>query len=582
MDLNINIIIKKYAIKNAKEYEKADKVSVLNKVISIIKINKLNCDFSILKKEVDKTVEDINKLNKDEIESEYIKYNKEFEKEYEEKLKQSVPKFILEGAVENNFATRFPPEPNGYLHLGHAKQIFLEQEFVKIYKGKFFLYFDDTNPEKEKQEYIDNIKNDLKWLGIKFDKEYYASDFINEIYEFAKQLIKNKRAYACTCKLDIIRYNRFNGIECEHRKNKTELNLKIFEDMLKGKYNEGECIIRFTGDLKSQNTTLRDPTLLRIKKFPHYRQKNKYIVWPTYDLNTPVLDSINGVTDTIRGKEYELRDELYKKILEALNLRIPRTHLESRLSIKNNTTSKRELNKLIDEKLILSYSDPRLVTIAGLRNRGIQPEAIKKFSLRFGMSKTDSIMDISLLLDENKKLIDPYAKRLFFVENPIKLIINNFNSENIKLKIKLHPNKNLGIKEIEIKNNIFYVSKNDALKLKNNEIIYLKDFHNIIIKQINENKIYADLINNNNNKDIKYKIIQWVSDKNYINIKVIIPKDLLKNNKFNNNSLEIDKGFAENYILKLNKKEIIQFERFGFCILNNKDNNEFEFIFISN
>ncbi len=580
MDLNINRIIKKYTIKNAKEYKKADAISVLNKVISIIKINKLDYDFFILKKEVNKTVEAINKLDRNEIEKEYIEYNKEFKEEYEKKAKQSVPKFILEGAIENNFATRFPPEPNGYLHLGHAKQIFLEQEFIKIYKGKFFLFFDDTNPEKEKQEYIDNIKKDLKWLGIKFDREYYASDFINEIYTFARQLIKNKKAYACTCKLDIIKYNRFNGIECEHRKNEIKFNLEIFEDMLKGKYNEGECIIRFSGDLKSQNTTLRDPTLLRIKKFPHYRQKNKYIVWPTYDLNTPILDSINGVTDTIRGKEYELRDELYKKILKALNLRVPRTHLESRLTIKNNTTSKRELNALINEKLILSYSDPRLVTIAGLRSRGIQPEAIKIFSLRFGMSKTDSIVDISLLLDENKKLIDSYAKRLFFVANPIKLIINNFNSNEIKLKIKLHPNKNLGFREIEIKDNIFYISKNDALKLKTNEIIYLKDFHNIIVKQINKNEIYTDLIDNNKNR--KYKTIQWVSNNNYININVIIPKDLLKNNKFNSESLEIENGFAEKYILKLNKKNIVQFERFGFCILNNNDNNKFEFIFISN
>ena len=387
-------LIRKYAVKNAIHYGKARAGNVLGKVVSNVPKGQLD----ELKIVVNKTVEEVNALSKAQLVEEYRPYEAEFEERHEKLVKAtSKPRMILVGAVDGKFATRFPPEPSGYMYLGHAKPAFLEQEFARIYHGKLFLYFDDTNPEKEKQEYVDAIKRDLEWLGIKFDREYYASDSMEQMYECARKLISLGKAYACKCTVEQTKKDRFDGTECVHRANKPDENLREFEMMLADKYEEGSISLRFKGDMKSQNTALRDPTIFRIKKAAHYRQGTKYAVWPTYDFNTPINDSINGITDAIRSKEYELRDALGDMILDALSMRKPRVHSEARLTIKGQPTHKRYIRKLIDEGSIKGYDDPRLVTITALRRRGIQPGAIREFVLGFGMSKMDSVVGIDFL-----------------------------------------------------------------------------------------------------------------------------------------------------------------------------------------
>ncbi|MFP3289176.1 MAG: glutamate--tRNA ligase [Candidatus Micrarchaeota archaeon] len=558
-------IIRKLAIKNAMDYGKADYKAVLSKAIAKVPGAKEN--IQELSKLVNEIVSEINALPKEKIEEEYSKYSEEFEQEEKKKIEESKPKLVLPGATPGNFATRFPPEPSGYMHIGHAKVAFLEREFANIYNGKLFLYFDDTNPEKEKQEYVDAFKKDLEWLGIKFDDEYYASDNLEKIYEFARKLIKKGKAYVCTCDPETIRRNRFNGVECVHRKQSIEENLALFEDMLKGKFEEGEAVLRFLGDMQSKNTTMRDPTLIRIKKTPHYRQGSKYILWPTYDFNTPIMDSIHGVTDVIRSKEYELRTELDLAILDALELRKPRIHHEARLVIKDVPTQKRVINKLIKDGIVSGFDDPRLVTIAALRRRGITPEAIKKFVLRFGMSRVESTMDINMLLDENRKIIDKTAKRLFGVIDPVELEVRGIGKVHVKLR--LHPNVDMGYREYDV-GNILYIGKSDALNLKKGEQIRLKDLYNVEIEEVGD-RIIGKYIGND---AIDAQKIQWVDKANCVSANFITPKPLLVNNEINKDSLVVEKGLSEKYIEMIKKDEVVQFERIGFFKLDNEEKKE--------
>mgnify|MGYP001626325300 CR=1 FL=1 len=559
-------IIRKIAIKNAIDYGKADYKAVFSKAIA--KIPDAKKDLKNLSELAKRVVEEVNALSNKALEEEYSRYKSEFEEEEKRKAEESKPKLYLPGAKEGDFATRFPPEPSGYMHIGHAKVAYLEQEFARIYKGKLYLYFDDTNPEKEKEEYVEAFKRDLDWLGIKFDDEYYASDNIEKVYEFARKLIEKGKAYVCTCEPEIIKRNRFNGVACMHREHSVEENMELFDEMLSGKFDEGEAILRFKGDLNSPNTVMRDPTLLRIKKTPHYRQGDKYIVWPTYDMNTPIMDSIHGITDAIRSKEYELRTELDLAILDALDLRKPRIHHEARLVIKDTPTQKRVVNKLINEGIVSGYDDPRLVTIAALRRRGITPAAIKKFVLRFGMSRVESYMSIDMLLDENRKIIDNYSKRLFAVVDPVEVEVKGAEKEEVKLK--LHPSKEMGYREYRI-GNIFYISKSDADKLKAGDKARLKDLYDIEIEKIGS-KVVARHIGND---AIEAPKIQWVEKENCVKVRLVTPKPLLINGEINKESLDVKEGLAESYAEKLNKDEVIQFERIGFFKLDNKEKMEF-------
>ncbi|MGC8572124.1 MAG: glutamate--tRNA ligase [Candidatus Micrarchaeia archaeon] len=571
MDSNINDLkdkIKKYAIKNAIDYGKANANSVFGKIVKDYK----NMPLKELSTIVNEVVAEVNALSKDDLNKEYKKYEKEFEVYEMKKAEESKPKLFIEGAEKGKVITRFPPEPGGFIHIGNAKQGILSDEIAKMYDGKIYLYFDDTNPEKCKQEFVDAIKRDTSWLGIKFSKEYYASDFIERIYEYGKKLIESGNAYACLCSKEEIKENRFNKTECKHRNQSVEENLGLFNDMLAGKYDEGQIIIRLKVDMKADNATMRDPTIFRIKKIPHYRQGTKYIVWPTYHINTLIVDALNGVTDVIKSKEYEIWDQLHKKLLKLMNLPIPRIHYEARLRIKGTTTAKRDMRKFLSEGLIKSWDDPRLVTIIALRRRGIQPAAIRAFVLRAGFSLTDSISDMAALLAENKKIIDPIAKHLFFVSKPIEI---NTNYEG-DAHIKLYPKSDVEFRNYRIKKSIL-VSREDLEGLDEGNAIRLKDLIDIKINKIDNvnEKIEAERIDDAKGS----KIIQWVPADNCIKCRILIPKELIDDKgNFNKDSLETIEGFVEGYATNLKVHDIVQFERFGYCILDDKENMQFIFI----
>ncbi|MGC9037820.1 MAG: glutamate--tRNA ligase [Candidatus Micrarchaeia archaeon] len=556
----------KFALKNAIDYGKAAEGPVLNKVLA--SMPEMKNSMEELRKVVAEVVKQVNSMSKEEISKAYEPFAKEFEeKEKAKKASTEKPRMVLEGAVYGDFAARFPPEPNGYIHIGNVKQAFLSQEFARIYHGKLFLYFDDTNPEKDRQEFVDAIKQDMAWLGFKFDKEYYASDMVEQIYGYARQLINEGGAYVCFCKPEEIKKNRLAKRACVHRDQKPDENLKFFEEMLQGKYKEGEAVVRFKGDMQSENATLRDPVILRIKLTPHYRQGNKYRVWPTYYFNTPINDSVHGVTDVIRSKEYELSNELYVRILSALHLRIPRVHEMARLRIKGTPTHKRELKELISKGIISGYDDPRLVTIAGLRRRGVVPEAIRRFVLKFGMSKTDSIISMDMLLAENRKVIDPYAKRLFFVENPVMVEVSGNLPKEAKLR--LHPTNDLGYRQYQLGNK-FYISKEDAKELHDGDAVCLKDLVCIKLIKISADKIEASVIPTTPELLEHAKKIQWVSDGNFAKCKIALIGELLKNGELNKESIIMKEGFVESYANSLSEGDLVNFERVGFFKLDSK------------
>jgi glutamyl-tRNA synthetase len=572
LDKEMKIVIRKYAIKNALDYGKASAHSVLGKVLS--KAPDAKANMGELKAEIERAVADVNALTGEALQEESKRYLGEFEEEQKAKEeKTSKPRMVLEGAVSGSFVTRYPPSPNGYMHIGHAEAAYLAKEFAGIYDGRIFLYFDDTNPEKDRQEFVDAMKRDLKWLGISFDKEYYASDSIELMYESARKLLAGGDAYVCLCDLEKLKRGRFDGIECEHREQQSKENLGMFEAMLKGEYEEGAAIVRLKGDMKSVNTAMRDPTLLRIKRHPHYRQGDKYTVWPTYDLNTPVNDSVHGVTDVIRSKEYELRDQVCSRVLRSLKMREPRIHSIARLVIKNNITHKSGLNKLIREGVLEGYDDPRLVTISALRVRGVQPEAIRNFVLRFGMSKTDSSMSIDMLFAENKKVIDPIAKHLFFVRDPVKVTVKDAPKADAKLR--LHPSNDMEFREYRT-GGTFYIDHEDASALESGEVIRLKELFGLKVTAKSSGEISAEALAAQQGG----RVVQWVSDQNYVKCSVVVPGELLnEDGGINKDSLKIVEGYVEAYATKLKLHDIVQFERFGYCVLD--DDKTMKFIFIS-
>ena len=323
-----------------------------------------------------------------------------------------------------NVVTRFPPEPNGYPHLGHAKAAIIDEEYARLYNGKLILRFDDTNPVNEKLEYYDAIKEGLEWLGVKFDVTKNTSDDIQLLYKYGKKLIMAGGAYVCTCPQKIIHNRRADGLPCECRKDPA-VAIERFPKVFDGSFNQNDAIIRFKGDMSDQNTAMRDPTLFRILECNHPKLGNKIRVWPTYDFAAPIEDSLDGVTHAMRTKEYELRNELYFAILDRLGLRKPIMIEFSRLDFDGIPVSKRKIKPLIEKGIIKSWDDPRLPTLMAMRRRGFLPEAIRLFVLSLGMTRAETKPPFEALEAFNRKIIDPQCIRLFFVNNPVELHIKN-------------------------------------------------------------------------------------------------------------------------------------------------------------
>jgi glutamyl-tRNA synthetase len=550
-----------YALQNAIRFSgKANSNAVVGKVIAVLQKDGFSAKeilpivISVIKEvnkiPIDKQIADLEKLAPKLL----IKEKKERD--------FTLPE--LPDAEKGKVVTRFPPEPNGYLHIGHAKAAIVDFEYARMYDGKFILRFDDTNPENAQLEFYDAQKEDLRWLGIEWDKEYNTSDNLKKHYELAEQLIKQDDAYVCVCSPEDIKHGRFHGKKCKCCSNVCGDNMGLWKEMLSSSVDG--AILRLRGDMACSNTAMRDPTLFRIIDTPHPLQGDKYHVWPTYDFAGAIEDSISGVTHPFRTKEYELRDECYFTLLQLLKLRKPYLMEFARLSIEGMPVSKRKIKPLIENGTVSGYDDIRLPTLRGLKKRGILPAAIKQFVLEQGISKVESNVTFSLVEAANRKIIDPTAKRYFFVEDPVKLVVENAPDKT--KKINFHPhNMNLGSRAIKT-GKTFFVTKTDIEKLKAGDIFRLKDLYNVRIKEKNK-EVFGEYAGENLIPNSAK--IQWTTDKN-IKMKVLVPHLLFVDDKYNKDSLEQVDGFAEEAVSQLKTDEIVQFERFGFVRIENSNN----------
>ena len=382
---------------------------------------------------------------------------KEWEKDVISKnfIEQIIEKDIEEG-IYDHVQTRFPPEPNGYLHIGHAKSILLNYGLSKKYHGKFNMRFDDTNPTKEKVEFVDSILEDIKWLGADWeDRLFFASDYFEQMYEAAVKLIKKGKAYVCDLTAEEIKEYRGTltepGKESPYRNRSIEENLELFEKMREGCYQDGEKVLRAKIDMASPNINMRDPVIYRVAHMEHHNTKDKWCIYPMYDFAHPIEDAIEHITHSICTLEFEDHRPLYDWVLKELEYPNPPKQIEfAKLYLTNVVTGKRYIKKLVEDKIVDGWDDPRLVTIAALRRRGFTPESIQKFVDLVGVSKANSSVDYAMLeycIREDLKLKAP---RWMAVLNPVKLVIDNYPEGKIEyVEASNNPeNEEMGKREI--------------------------------------------------------------------------------------------------------------------------------------
>lgn len=352
-------------------------------------------------------------------------------------IEQEIDKDLAEG-VYDHVQTRFPPEPNGYLHIGHAKSILLNYGLAQKYGGKFNLRFDDTNPTKEKTEFVESIMEDVKWLGAEFDDRlFFASNYFQEMYDCAILLIKKGKAFVCDLTAEEIREYRGDfktpGKESPYRNRSVEENLKLFEEMKEGKYQDGEKVLRAKIDMASPNINMRDPVIYRVARMTHHNTGDQWCIYPMYDFAHPIEDAIEHITHSICTLEFEDHRPLYDWVVEECEFVHPPRQIEfAKLYLTNVITGKRYIKKLVEDGIVDGWDDPRLVSIAALRRRGYTPEALRLFVDLVGVSKANSSVDYAMLeycIREDLKLKKP---RMMAILDPIKLVIDNYPEDTIE------------------------------------------------------------------------------------------------------------------------------------------------------
>ncbi len=377
----------------------------------------------------------------------------------------------LENGVYDSVMTRFPPEPNGYLHIGHAKSILLNYGLAKEYGGKFNLRFDDTNPTKEKTEFVDSIKEDVAWLGADWeDRLYFASNYFDKMYEAAVTLIKKGKAYVSELTADEIREYRGSltepGKNDPDRDRPVEENLRLFEDMKNGKFKDGERTLRAKVDMASPNMNMRDPVIYRVAHMSHHNTGDKWCIYPMYDFAHPLEDAFEGVTHSICTLEFEDHRPIYNWFVENVGFEKPPRQIEfAKLYLNNVVTGKRYIKKLVEDGIVDGWDDPRLVSIAGLRRRGYTPDSIRKFVELCGVSKANSTTEMDMLEYCIREDLKSKDKRVMAVLDPVKLIIDNYPEGQTELldAVNNPENEELGSRQVEFGREL-YIEREDFME----------------------------------------------------------------------------------------------------------------------
>ncbi|MEM4260195.1 MAG: glutamate--tRNA ligase [Candidatus Woesearchaeota archaeon] len=551
-------LIYKHALYNAVKHDgKANQGAVISNIIG--EKPDLKNDIKDLAKKVSDIIKKINSMSIDQQKKELEKYP---DKEKKNMGKERDIFEFLKIKQGSKIRTAFPPGPEKYPHIGHAKALILNYELAKKYNGEFYLRFEDTNPTLVKKEFYEIMQENFKWLGVKWDKLDYASDHMDKFYYYAKKLLKENKAYVCDCDKEKIKVSRAKGIVCAHRSYSEEENLKLFDEMIAGKHKNS--IVRLKIDLRHQNTTMRDPAILRNIEEPHARQGKKYHVWPIYDFQNAIMDGVEGITHRLRSKEFEMRNELHRYIQNILELPETNIYEFARFNMVGVESSGRIIREKIQKKELFGWDDPSLTTLVALRRRGFLPQAIKDFVFSTGITKHESTMTWDDLIVHNKRLLDKQCRRYFFIENPKEIIIKNAPEQ--KLKLKSHPdNPELGFRNFETHKK-FLITKTDFDSLSSEKLYRLMDCLNFRTDKVDNKSLIFDSLEYEEYKDKGEKIMHWLPlSKDLVDVEIIMPDH------------EIKKGKAEYGVKNLKEGDVVQFERFGFCRLDNKKNMVFWF-----
>jgi len=536
-------IILKHCLINAIWHDgKANAKAVLGKLIA--ERSELKSKIKEILPEIEKTVKKVNSLSLKGQMNQAKKLKIKIEKKKVEERKGLSPLPNVEKYKQ--IVMRLAPFPSGPLHIGNARMIILNDEYVKKYKGKLLLVIDDTIGSEDKfiiPEAYDLIEAGLKWLGVKWHKLLYKSDRLQLFYDTAEDMIKKRLAYVCECDANTLRKNRVDGVECTHRNQGVEENLEKWKDMLSGKYKEGEAVVRLKTDMKYPNPAFRDRVLLRIVEREHPRVGRKFVVWPLLEFSWAVDDQLLGITHILRGKDLVMEDMMEEFIWGKMNFKKPEFIHYGLIHIKELKLSKTAARKAIERGEYLGWNDPRTWSLQSLRKRGIQPDAIRKFILGMGLSLADVTIPTEILYAENRKIIDSLANRYFGILEPVEITIRNAPKIN-KTDAPLHPDfPKRGNRTIPVNTEKIYIEKSDFEKLKNKEVGLMNLF---TVKLKDETEFVS--------KKVKFEVpkIQWVSEQN-VKIKIIMPDGLTK------------EGVGEPDIKNIKTDQLIQLPRVGFC-----------------
>lgn len=535
-------------------------------------------------------------------------------------LHQIIEKHGADGTYGGRVVTRFPPEPNGYLHIGHAKAICVNFGLAQEFGGKTHLRFDDTNPETEETEYVESIMADVRWLGFDWGKDlFYASNYFEDLYKIAEKLVYDGKAYVCSLNEDDVRKYRGDfttpGKDSPFRNRSVEENLNLLSRMRAGEFAEGACTLRAKIDMKSPNMNMRDPLIYRIKKISHHRTGDKWCIYPMYDFAHPLSDALEDITHSICTLEFQDHRPFYDWCVENSGLKgKPKQYEFARLNLTYLVMSKRKLLQMVKEGLVNGWDDPRMPTICGFRRRGYTPASIRNFAKRIGVAKAESIIDIETLESSAKEDLDHVSHRAMAVLNPLKVVIESYTAnESIEIEAAIHPKKSeLGSRKLTFTKEVYIdhkdfmenppadyhrLSPGGRVRLRNAFVITCKE----VIKDKSGNVIElrcehdAGTIGGKPTADGKKVkgIIHWVSTTNCFEAEVRLygrlfnvpdPDNAPEGKDFkihlNPNSLTVIKNAKLEPSLKMATQELrYQFERVGYFCLDSKDSTPTNMVF---
>ncbi|MBW2964447.1 glutamate--tRNA ligase [Candidatus Woesearchaeota archaeon] len=553
--MEIDHEIRRHALKNALDYKgKANPGALMGKVIAAHpewkdKRGELASKINII----------VGEVNKLPLEEQRKALEAEAPEMLEKKEKEERNIFAFLGIKEGDkVVTAFPPGPEKYPHIGHAKSLLLNYMLAKQYGGKFILRFEDTNPNLVQSIFYDIMQENFKWLGVEWDELVYASDHMDTYYAHCEKVLRDGDAYVCSCDAEKVRETREKGEPCSCRERDADENIEMWESMKKDTP-EGHAIVRLKIDLQHKNTTMRDPTIFRIIEKEHARLGKKYRVWPNYDWQNSIMDGQYGVTQRIRSKEFELRNELQRYIQELLGLPSTLTYEIGRFNMVGVESSGRIIREKIEKGELVGWDDPTLTTLVALRRRGFQPLAIKNFVVSTGISKAEATLTWDDIIIHNKRLLDAEADRYSFVAAPVELWVKGAPSQ--KVELNLHPTHRKGGRKFDV-HDTFWITREDLDSLEEGKLYRLMDCLNF---RKQADGFEFDSVEVAQYKQHGKRIMHWLpkkDDSSLVETEVMMPDK------------KVVVGLAEKTVLNVKEGDVIQFERFGFCRLDKKEKSE--------